>query len=216
MVVPGVAVDLLPLGIGGDLGAEVGFLGLLLGQDGRVGQSFSAAQVDLQAVLQAEDGAAYQARLFRPLRGKGLGGGDAALQILGHGRTTHVALHQQLGHRVVALSRAGMAGDEDQLARRGALGAPLEIVIGVQRLAVLVDAEEGHVQVVARIGEVIRVAAEEGCLLLGRKDQAHVGVGLVGGRASTRRPDRRRPRRSAGRSCPCSPFRWRQSRRRGP
>ena len=72
-----------------------------------------------------------------------------------------------------------MAGDEDQFARRRALGAPLQVVIGVQRLAVLIDAEEGHVQVVARIGEVIRIAAEEGRLLLGRKDQAHVGVSLV-------------------------------------
>ena len=72
-----------------------------------------------------------------------------------------------------------MAGDEDQLVRPGAFGAPLQEVIGLERFAVLVDAEESHIQVVARIGEVIRVAAVEGGLLLRRKDQAHVGVSLV-------------------------------------
>jgi hypothetical protein len=47
-----------------------------------------------------------------------------------------------------------------------------------QRLPVLVDAEERHVEVVARIGEVVRVAAVEGDLLLGHHHQAHVVVAL--------------------------------------
>src|ERR1035437_2426042 len=72
-----------------------------------------------------------------------------------------------------------MAGDKDQLARRGALGAPLEIVFGIDRLAIFIDAEDGHVEVVTRIGEVIRVTAEEGGLLFGGKDNAYVAVGLV-------------------------------------
>src|ERR1039458_7134597 len=72
-----------------------------------------------------------------------------------------------------------MPGDEDQLARSRAPGAPLQIVIGVQRLAVVVNAEERHVQVVARISEVIRISAVESGLLFRRKDQAHIGVSLV-------------------------------------
>ena len=169
----------MPLGIGVNLLAEVIFVGLLLGQDGRVRQSLGAAQVDLEAVLQAEDGAAYKPSLLRPLRREGLGGCNTALEIAGDCRLDHVALDQQLRHRVIARSSAGMAGDEDQLARRGAPGAPLEEVISMQRLAVVVDAEEGHIQVVARISEVIRVTTVKGRLLLRRKDQAHVSVSLV-------------------------------------
>jgi hypothetical protein len=72
-----------------------------------------------------------------------------------------------------------MAGDERELAGRRAFCATLQEVIGVQRLAVLVDAEKRHIDVIARVGEVIRVAAEEGCLLLGRKDEANICVCLV-------------------------------------
>src|SRR5262249_5921834 len=41
-----------------------------------------------------------------------------------------------------------------------------------------VNAEEGDVQVVAWKGEVVVIAAEIRDLLLGRKDQSHVGVSL--------------------------------------
>ena len=54
--------------------------------------------------------------------------------------------------------------------------APLQVVLDLGRLAVLVDAEEADVEVVARILEVVRIAAEEGDLLLRGEDQAHVGV----------------------------------------
>ncbi len=47
------------------------------------------------------------------------------------------------------------------------------------RLAFLVGAEEGHVQVVARVGEVVGVAAVERGLLLGGEDQLDVGILLV-------------------------------------
>ena len=72
-----------------------------------------------------------------------------------------------------------MPGNEHQFVVGRALGIPLQIVLRVDRLAVLVDAEQRHVQVVARIGEVVRVAAEEGGLLLGREHQPHVGVLLI-------------------------------------
>jgi len=50
----------------------------------------------------------------------------------------------------------------------------------VHGLAVLVGPEERDVQVVAGEGEVVGVAAEVGDLLLGREDEAHVRVLLVG------------------------------------
>ena len=82
-----------------------------------------------------------------------------------------------------------MAGDEDQLVVRDAVLAPLQIVLDLGRLVVLVDAEEADVEVEARVLEVVRVAAEEGDLLLGREDEADVGV-LLSGRGGTARPGR--------------------------
>ena len=90
--VPGIAVFLLPLGIGGDLGAELGLFGLLLDQNRRVGQRIFTADVNFQTVLQAENRAAHQARLFRPLRGKRLRGRDAALQVFSDRRPDSIAL----------------------------------------------------------------------------------------------------------------------------
>ena len=58
-------------------------------------------------------------------------------------------------------------------------GAPLQEMLDLGRLAVLVDAEEADVEIVARVLEVVRVAAEEGDVLLRGEDQPHVGVFLV-------------------------------------
>ncbi len=49
----------------------------------------------------------------------------------------------------------------------------------MHRPVVLVDAEEREVEIVARVAEVVGIAAVERGLLLGRHDQAHVGVALV-------------------------------------
>ena len=68
--------------------------------------------------------------------------------------------------------------------------APLQVVLDLGRLVVLVDAEEADVEVVARILEVVRVAAEEGDLLLRGEDQADVGVLLEAVEVVLRRPGR--------------------------
>src|SRR5882724_2772078 len=49
-------------------------------------------------------------------------------------------------------------------------------MLRLRRLAVLIGAEESHVEVVTRIGEVVVVASEERDLLFDRKDQSKVGV----------------------------------------
>jgi hypothetical protein len=46
----------------------------------------------------------------------------------------------------------------------------------VHRLVVLVDAEERDVEVVARIREVVVIAAKKSDLLFGREDNAEVGI----------------------------------------
>ena len=64
------------------------------------------------------------------------------------------------------------------------------IVLELRRLAVLVGAEEADVEVVARVLEVVRIAAEEGDVELGGEHQADVGVFLVAYRGDTARPGR--------------------------
>ena len=80
--------------------------------------------------------------------------------------------------RVEPIGVARMAGDEDQLILRGAVLAPLEVMLDLGRLAVLVDAEKADVEIVARIREVVRIAAVEGDLLLRSEHQANVRVML--------------------------------------
>ena len=75
--------------------------------------------------------------------------------------------------------RPGCPATKTSSSSVGARLAPLQIVLELGRLAVLVDAEEADVEIVARILEVVRVAAEEGDVLLRREDQPHVGVLLV-------------------------------------
>ena len=52
-------------------------------------------------------------------------------------------------------------------------------MVEVDGLVVLVDAEEADVEIVARVGEVVGIAAEEGDVKFGREHQPHVGVLLV-------------------------------------
>ena len=72
-----------------------------------------------------------------------------------------------------------MAGHKDEILIQSTFGVPLEIVLGVKRFAVFIDAEQRHVQIVPGIGEVVGVAAEKGNLLLGREDEADIGVLFV-------------------------------------
>ena len=176
---PALAGLLGELGILGDLGAQV----LLGGLDARHGllvlQARPVARGGLDAVLDAEDLGVDLAGGFRRGLGVGHHGGLAAL----HGLEAHGdgglggVLH--LGQGVLAAGAAGVPGHEGEVAGLETGAGPLEEVLGLVGLAVLVDAEEGEVQVVAREGEVVGVAAEEGDLHLRREDQAHVGVLLV-------------------------------------
>ena len=72
-----------------------------------------------------------------------------------------------------------MPRHEDQFIVAGAVATPGQVVLDLGRLVVLVDAEEGDVQVVARVLEVVRIAAEERDRLLGREYQTDIRVLLV-------------------------------------
>ncbi len=90
-----------------------------------------------------------------------------------------VALGFELGDRVVAVRRRRVARDEHRFLIGGAFRVPLQVLVGLDRLAVLVDAEDGEVEIVTRIREVVGIAAEERHLLFGREHEPHVRVFLV-------------------------------------
>src|SRR5439155_15009787 len=87
---------------------------------------------------------------------------------------TYIAEGLQLPHRQLPLGRARLAADEDHFARLRARLAEREEVLQPRRFVVLVDAQQGDVEVVARKVEVVRVAAEKRDRLLRDPDQTDV------------------------------------------
>ena len=85
----------------------------------------------------------------------------------------------KLRYRVEAFGGARVPGYEDEFVIGRALRIPLQVFLALDGLAVLVHAEQRHIEIVAREGEIVRVAAEIGGLLLRREDDADVGVLLI-------------------------------------
>src|SRR6266705_1633787 len=94
-------------------------------------------------------------------------------------RREKIALIFEVSHCVETLSAARISGNENQVTFRGARLTPLQETFHVYCLVVLVDSEKADVQVVARILEVVRVAAEERGRFLRCEYQSHVGISLV-------------------------------------
>ena len=175
---PRIPVLVLALRIGIDPLAQA-VLGLLLGgQHRRVGQCLQPAGVDLEAVLDAEH------LVLGVLRGAGAGAAvfpENAVQgrkiAIGRGQL-EITQQLQLGHRFLARGRARIAGGEHQLSILRAGGVERE-ELRVRRMAVVVRTQERHVEVVAREIEIVRIAAEEGRVLVRREHQPHVLVAAV-------------------------------------
>ena len=172
--VPRPAHVLLERGHLGHPGPERLLLLHLGGEEHRVEQRLTPAEHPLVRVLHAEQ-----------LVLAGAAGLGAALLVLRHpaaelGQPLEpqgqelVPERGQLRDRQKPARRSRVAGDEGQLAIACARRAPAEVLRGLQRLSVLVDAEEAHVEVVAGEVEVVRVPPEEGDGLLGREDQPDV------------------------------------------
>ena len=178
-IVPGGTEFFLPFRIGVDAGAEFLLFLLLLVHQALVEQALVLPFSGFQRITNAKSHAQRLAGLFRPFGGITAEDVEPPMEALENQGKKFVALHFELGQRVQSRGRSGIAGDEHQIACRGALRIPLQIVRALDRLAIFVNAKKGHVEVVARIGEIIRVAAEERGLALRREDQPHIGVFLV-------------------------------------
>ena len=72
-----------------------------------------------------------------------------------------------------------MSRDENQIAIFDSYFRPLQIIVEMNRLVVLVDPEESDVEVIARVGEIVGIAAKKCRGKFRRKHQAHIGVLLV-------------------------------------
>src|SRR5450759_4023077 len=104
-------------------------------------------------------------RRRRPLdslkRGKLLVERDRRFVIGQRRRVLHVAQVLHLRNREKPARAPGIPHNEREVTFLRAVRIPSQIVLGLPRLAVLVDAEQREIEVVARIGEVVRIAAEE-------------------------------------------------------
>ncbi len=146
---------------------------------GGIEQPVPYAAVSLLRVSQREDLVAEVAllRLFGVLVVILLQQVGAAAQVVENGLVLNLAAKVELRDRLQAARAPRVADHEHGLPVVGALLAPLEVVLGPQRLAVgVVYPVEGHVEVVARVGEVVGIAAEEPDLQLRRHDHPQVGV----------------------------------------
>ena len=141
---------------------------------------FQAAQIAsdrLDAVLEIEDSRGRLARVLRAGRGETLQSTSMRFRSsFSSAGSDAIAIDLELRHRVQPLRRSRIAGDKHQIAVARALGVPLQIIRRVDRLSVFIDAEQRHVQVVARIREVVGIAAEKRGLLFRREHDAATSV----------------------------------------
>ena len=111
--------------------------------------------------------------------GEGVQLQDAGLQAREAQGQRGVAQKGELRGGGEAAGGAGIAAEEDQVALLDAFGAPLQVARSGGRLAVFVGAQERDIEAVAKIGNAVALASEEGDGVFGREDQAQIAVAAV-------------------------------------
>jgi hypothetical protein len=167
------------LGIGLESRAQMGFVGGLDIHDGLVEQAGLVTGDGFLRILQTENIFLGDAGAFFRLLAEILQQSKASLEQRQVDGILHIAHELKLGHGEQAAGIAGISGDEDQVAIFYASARPTQVVIEMSGLVIFVDSEESDVQIVARVGEVVGVAAEEGDAELRREDEAYVGVFFI-------------------------------------
>jgi hypothetical protein len=132
------------------------------------------AAVELLAVLEPEDRGAQPLLLLAALRREAAQDVDAVVDHLADARVARVALVLELRLGQQTLRAAGVPGQEHEVALARPI-APRQVERGgVGRLAVDVRAAEREVDRVARVDEVVGVAAEVRDLQVRRHHEPHV------------------------------------------
>src|SRR5690606_34028610 len=163
----------------GDRRAEGRFLLRLAGHDARILERLELTGQELAAVGDAEEVVLGDACVLLRAGGEVLKLDLLPPEIPQDEGVLDVAQEAEMVEGVEAARRARVADDDRQVAVAAARLAPGEVVLGLERLAALVDAEEGDVKAVARVLEVVGGAAEEGDGLLGSEDEADIREPLV-------------------------------------
>ena len=132
------------------------------------------AAVELLRVLEPENHRPQLLLALRALRGELAQDRDAVVDELPHARVARVALILELGLGQQTLGAAGIAREEHEVALRRPVAPRQMEVRGVGRLAVDVSATEREVDGVARVDEVVGVAAEVRRLQVRRHHEPHV------------------------------------------
>ena len=150
----------------------------LLSQQIRIEQSRLPTVVGLPAVLHSE-------QIFPRLAGVFLGSRAIsgqkhfhAVETLQRKWNANISLVFEFRHGHLAAGSPGMSRDEDQFPICGTVGTPFQIVLDLSRLPILVNPEETNIQIVARVLEIVRIAAIERDLLFGSENQPHISVFL--------------------------------------
>src|SRR5262249_20765637 len=86
---------------------------------------------------------------------------------------------RELAYRKLSIRPARIPAHERQLAIRRTLRVPLQIMLDLRRLPVFVSAKDRNIEIVARIFEIIGIAAAKRDLSLGGEGQPHVVVTSV-------------------------------------
>jgi hypothetical protein len=81
-----------------------------------------------------------------------------------------------------------VARNKDEVSLPGACIIPLEPVLYARGFAVLVNPEEGDIQVISREFEVVGITTKEGDLFFGSKDESNVRIPFVPSRGGTTAP----------------------------
>ena len=156
--------------------AEGFFLGHAAGHDGRVLQAGQSARAGFAAVGHAVETAFRPAGVLLAPLAEGAVQQLPAAHLFERIRQRLIAEKFEVRDGVQPVGMGRIADDEHQFVFLRTGRAPGKEIFRFGRLAVFVNAEEAHIQIEARILEVVGIAAEEGDILLGREDQPHVGV----------------------------------------
>ena len=154
---PGAAIRGLPLTVRINLGAELPLLGPLLLEEVHVVETLELAGVGLEGVLQAEQRVRSLPRLLGTLRAVLSQHGEPSVDDGNRDGIDKIAFGFELCGRVEPVGRSRMTRNEHELAVSRSLRRPFQKVATRYRRIVLVDAEQGDVEVVRGEREVVRI-----------------------------------------------------------
>src|SRR5690606_32892025 len=179
--VPDIAASGAELGVGLDTAAELLLPAKFLPEEHGILEPCVLTAIRLQTVLHAEELVADAPLRLRTERCEPLQEITLSLEELDQEGVAVAPLVHELRESDLAARRARVAGDEDEFALVGAVRVEGEIFGrgGRPRAIGLVRPDEGDVEHVARVCEVVEVAAEAAGLQLRREDELDRAVPAI-------------------------------------